>query len=100
MPKSVKVTPELTRKTAALARLELSDDEVKRFTSQLGRILGYVEQISGVEGKEVAPMTHPLELELTLREDEVREFASDGRPGFLDGAPELTEDGYRVPSIL
>jgi aspartyl-tRNA(Asn)/glutamyl-tRNA(Gln) amidotransferase subunit C len=80
----------LTRKVADLARLELSDSEVKLFTSQLGDILRYVEKLGEARVDGVDPLTHPTaaEHETPLREDEARPLEP-----WVDG-------GYRVPPIL
>lgn len=45
-------------KLAALARLELSEDEKQRFAEQLSSILDYVEQLDEVETKHVGLGTH------------------------------------------
>ena len=44
-----KLTKEDVLKLAALARISLSDDEVEKFATELNAILGYVEQLSGVD---------------------------------------------------
>lgn len=100
------VNESLTRKIADLARLELSDEEVKTFTSQLGQILGYVEQLGQVNVKtaqgEIEPLTHPLDLPTLFREDQVVPSLRDeqGRPKILSAAPESIEGGFKVPPIL
>jgi aspartyl/glutamyl-tRNA(Asn/Gln) amidotransferase C subunit len=42
------LSEDATRKVAELARLSLSETEVKEFTAQLGKILGHVEKLSEV----------------------------------------------------
>lgn len=99
------VTEELTRKVAHLSRLELSDSEVKQFTQQLGDILKYVDQLSEVDVQGVEPLSNPLEMQLSLREDELREntqecLDEEGKPKILKSAPDALYDGFRVPPIL
>ena len=57
---------------AELARLELSEDEMKTFQPQLEDIVGYVEKISEVDVEGVPPMMHGREIVNAFREDEVR----------------------------
>ena len=102
----IEVNEELTRKVANLARLDLTDDEVKKFTSQLHDVLGYIDQLTQVDVStpqgQIEPMTHPLELETLFREDEPRLFGKDeeGTLKILKSAPEVMYDGYKVPPIL
>ncbi len=92
----------LTRQVAHLARLELSDQEVKTFTQQLKQVLEYVDQLQKVDVQGVEMMTHPLSLETPMREDEVRPSPVDdeGKPKVLKSAPDVLYDGFKVPPIL
>ncbi len=47
---------------AKLARLELADDEVERFTEQLSAILEAVDKVSELDLADVEPTAHPLDL--------------------------------------
>jgi aspartyl-tRNA(Asn)/glutamyl-tRNA(Gln) amidotransferase subunit C len=100
------VTHDLTRKVANLARLELTDQEVTTFTSQLSDILSYVGQLQELDVSNVEPLTHPFadggEIRAPLREDIVKPFKTneDGKPKTLDPAPEAYEGGFKVPPIL
>lgn len=106
MEKTVKgpvVTQDLTRQVAHLARLELTDAEVEIFTPQLRDILRYVETLKEIDVSEVEPLTHPLDIsETPMREDAMRYSPknAEGKPKVLDSAPEVFQDGYKVPPIL
>jgi aspartyl-tRNA(Asn)/glutamyl-tRNA(Gln) amidotransferase subunit C len=54
---------------ANLARIELSDKERELFSSQLGSILEYFEQLNQVDVSGVEPMAHAFQVENVLRED-------------------------------
>lgn len=97
----VDVNEALTRKIAELSKLELTPEEVKRYTAQLQEVLGYVEQLSEVD-TQVEPMVHPLSLSTPMREDVVRPSprSSNGSPRTLQPAPEVEEGGFKVPPIL
>jgi aspartyl-tRNA(Asn)/glutamyl-tRNA(Gln) amidotransferase subunit C len=81
---------------ARLARLRLSEDEIPRMSSELSRVLDHIEKISELDLEGVVPTSHVIELENVLRADEPRE--SWPRERVLDGAPDVAEEGFRVPT--
>ena len=81
---------------ARLARLRLSEDEVERMSSELSSILGHIEKIEELDLDDVEPTSHVVEVENVLREDEPR--PSWPRERILEGAPDASDDGFRVPS--
>jgi aspartyl-tRNA(Asn)/glutamyl-tRNA(Gln) amidotransferase subunit C len=54
---------------ANLARIELTDEERERFSSQLGGILEYFDQLNQVDVDGVEPMAHAFQVENVLRDD-------------------------------
>jgi aspartyl-tRNA(Asn)/glutamyl-tRNA(Gln) amidotransferase subunit C len=98
----VQVNEALTRHVAHLARLALSDQEVKLFTAQLKEILDYVELLQDVDVEGIEPLFHPIDLELPLREDHVdsRIESGDGKNSILNSTPHVLNDGFKVPPIL
>lgn len=92
------LTPEQVRKVANLARLQLSDADVSRFTQQLGQVLGYVEMLSELDTEGVAPLAHPLEIENVLREDVPT--PSLPREAALSNAPKSDGRCFIVPQII
>lgn len=101
-PEVPQVTEGMTRQMAELARLELTDAEVKIFTTQLQDVLNYVGALKSVDVSGVEPMRHPFEVKTPMREDRVVPPPRDaeGRPKVLDSAPDVLNDGYKVPPIL
>ncbi|SEH14935.1 Asp-tRNA(Asn)/Glu-tRNA(Gln) amidotransferase subunit GatC [Thermoleophilum album] len=81
---------------ARLARLRLSDEEVERFTRELGTILEHVERIQQLDLEEVPPTSHVVALENVLRPDEPGPCLE--REVVLAQAPDAAEGGFRVPS--
>ena len=81
---------------ARLARLRLTDDEVERMSGELSTILEAIEQIGELDLEGVEPTSHVVDLENVLRPDEPRPCLP--REQALRGAPDATEDGFRVPS--
>jgi aspartyl-tRNA(Asn)/glutamyl-tRNA(Gln) amidotransferase subunit C len=81
---------------ARLARLRLTDEEVERMAAELSTILDHVERINALDLEGVDPTSHVVELENVLRDDEPR--PSWPRERVLDAAPDVAQDGFRVPS--
>jgi aspartyl-tRNA(Asn)/glutamyl-tRNA(Gln) amidotransferase subunit C len=94
----VKITPAEVEHVARLARLTLDADEKARMRSQLDAILGYVEQLRGVDTTGVEPTAHVLPLVNVMREDEVRPCYP--VEAMLQNAPDAHEGQFRVPRIL
>ncbi|MFC1516972.1 Asp-tRNA(Asn)/Glu-tRNA(Gln) amidotransferase subunit GatC [Candidatus Margulisiibacteriota bacterium] len=83
---------------AKLARLELSADEKKKFTSQLGNILDYAEQVKELKTDEIIPTAHAVPMSNVFREDKVVKCKD--KKIFLAQSPDHNEDFYVVPKIL
>jgi aspartyl-tRNA(Asn)/glutamyl-tRNA(Gln) amidotransferase subunit C len=81
---------------ARLARLELTDEEVERMAGELSNILGHIETISELDLDGVAPTSHVIDVGSALRPDEPR--PSLPREVALANAPDVADDGFRVPS--
>jgi aspartyl-tRNA(Asn)/glutamyl-tRNA(Gln) amidotransferase subunit C len=81
---------------ARLARLQLTDDEVRRMAGELSSILGHIETISTLDLTDVEPTSHVVEVPNALRPDVPR--PSLPRDAALAAAPARTDDGFLVPS--
>jgi len=92
------LTREDVEKVALLARLRLSDSEISAMTSQLTRVLGYIEQLSELNTDGVVPMAHAIELTNVLVPD-LPEPSLD-REAALANAPKRDAECYRVPAVL
>ncbi len=83
---------------AALARIDLTDDEVERLAGELGVIADAVAEVSEVVGPDVPATSHPLPLTNVMREDVVEEPLS--VDAALSGAPASEDGQFLVPQIL
>jgi aspartyl-tRNA(Asn)/glutamyl-tRNA(Gln) amidotransferase subunit C len=82
---------------ARLARLELSEDEVERFSTELSKVFEWVETINELgDLEDVEPTSHVVAVENALRADEPRPSLS--QADALSGAPDPAQGGFRVPS--
>jgi len=83
---------------ARLARLDLTEDELVRFTDQLGAVLEHAADVASLDTEGVPPTAHPLDLVNVLRED--RPVPSLDRDEVLAMAPAAEGGRFRVPKIL
>jgi aspartyl-tRNA(Asn)/glutamyl-tRNA(Gln) amidotransferase subunit C len=93
-----RLTRDDVRHVAHLARLELTDDELDRFTVQLASILEHAAQVSALDTAGVEPTAHPFPLVNVLRPDVPR--PSLPRDEVLAAAPAAEDGRFRVPRIL
>jgi len=82
---------------AWLARLELSEEEIEKFTLQLGQILEHASKVKEVDTSKVNPTAHPLPLENVFRED--KKGPSISREEALKNAPRKENGAFLVPKI-
>jgi aspartyl-tRNA(Asn)/glutamyl-tRNA(Gln) amidotransferase subunit C len=91
----------ITRKTvedvAKLARLHLSEEEKTLYTEQLGKILGYFDELASLDTTGIEPMSHALPVINVMREDEIE--APLGHEVLLKTAPAREGAFIRVPKI-
>ena len=80
---------------AALARLDLTEDEVGRLEQQLNAILEAVSKVSELDLEDVPPTSHPLDVVNVFGADEPRPCLS--LEDVFANAPAREGDLFRVP---
>lgn len=84
---------------ARLARLHLSDEEMKFLRTQVPAILAFVEKLNEVKGLEaVEPTSHPFSVSNVFRPDEPR--PSLAIEEFLKRAPQSKGRFFQVPKVI
>ncbi|MGC6458164.1 MAG: Asp-tRNA(Asn)/Glu-tRNA(Gln) amidotransferase subunit GatC [Akkermansiaceae bacterium] len=86
------------RYVANLARINLTEDEVTRFESQLKDIMGHIDKLSEVEIDGIEPSTHAYALANRVRQDEPQESLPTS--GLLQNAPDQANNQLRVPKVV
>jgi len=95
---SKEVDLQLVRHIGKLSRIELSDEEVRVFSRQLGSILEYFDKLQELDTAGVEPMAHAVEIDNVLAEDEpVRSLAPEQA---LANAPQRDGDFFKVPKVI
>jgi len=94
------VNQEEVRHIAKLARLGLTEEEVRKFQKDLAAILDMIEKLKEINVANVEPTTQVTGLENKMRPDESEKKGAEIRKNILANAPE-TKDGYiKVKAIL
>lgn len=93
-----RISLEEVRHVAKLARLALSEEQMRRFTPQLESILEYVAKIGEVDVSGVEAMAHALPLQNVFRED----VAGESLPleEVLKNASATDGPFFKVPKII
>jgi len=86
------------RHVAALARLELSDDEVHSLAKDMNQILGYVAKLNELDTDGVEPTTHVVDMSTPYRDDEVSRTPAP--QDAMANAPKAENNYFVVPSII
>ncbi|HEY1064328.1 MAG TPA: Asp-tRNA(Asn)/Glu-tRNA(Gln) amidotransferase subunit GatC [Candidatus Saccharimonadales bacterium] len=86
-------------KLAALARLDLSDDEIVEYSQELTAILQYVEQLQSVDVTGLQPTNQVTGLTNVTREDEIVEYGYDARD-LLKNVPSVENDQIKVKRMI
>ena len=94
----MRLTPEEVEHVALLARLRLTGEERKRFTTQLNSILEHFEQLQQIDTSGVPPMSHAVPMSNVLRDDEPAPSLAPEEA--LQNAPDQDRDCFRVPRVI
>ena len=90
------------QKIAALAHLEITDEELRTLAPQVASIVAYVEQLNELDTSEVEPALGGLTPEgartAAVREDAAR--PSLGQRLALEQAPAPSHGHFRVPKVI
>ena len=98
------ITSEQITHLARLARLGTDAAEAEFYAGQLSRILELVEQMNRIDTGDIAPMSHPNEAALRLRDDHADGLeGADGkarREEYQRIAPATEQGLYLTPRVV
>lgn len=92
------ITPDVVRHLAGLARIALTDEEIRTLTPQLDVIVESVAKVREVATSDVPATSHPIPLSNVFRPDVPGETLTPQEA--LAGAPEHDGSRFRVSAIL
>lgn len=92
------VDADTVRRIAHLARIAVAEEEVEHLRGEINAILAFVEQLSEVDVKGVAPMTSVTPMEMKKRPDVVTDGGD--AAAVLANAPSRIGDYFAVPKVV
>lgn len=87
------ITKEQVQHIAKLARIELADEELKKFQKDLSEILQYFDTLESAQTSGVELVTHSIPLQNVMREDVPQKQSLEVIQKLIEMAPE-TERGF------
>ena len=84
---------------AQLSSLQLSNAEIDELQTDIGNILGYVEQLGKLDTGNVEPTYQVTGLQNVWRDDTVIDYGV-SRQDLLTRAPESADNQVKVPKVL
>ncbi len=85
-------------KIANLANLEILREDEDAYVHDLTKILQLIKQMQNIDTDGVLPMSHPQDIELRLRDDEITE--PNQRFELQQMAPNASAGLYLVPKVI
>jgi len=92
------ITKETVEYVTHLARIELEPKELEKLSRQLQGIVEFIDKLSGLNIKDVLPMSHALPINNVLRDDLPRESLPVQKA--LLNAPAKEGSFFVVPKII
>ena len=92
------ITDETIEYVAALAKLDLTDEEKERAKKDMGDMLDYIDKLNEMDTSGVEPMSHVFPVNNVFREDVVTN--GDGSKDTLANAPVMKDGGFKVPKTI
>jgi len=92
------ISSEEVKYVAHLARVKLTDKEIKVFAGQLEAILEFIDKLKKLNTNDVLPLSHILPLKNVFRQDQVK--MSLNTNDVLKNAPEKEGDFFKVPKVI
>ena len=93
------IDEKITLKIASLAKIELTDQEIKEYSKDLTNILKWMEELKEVDVSNVQPITSVTKNELYEREDVTYKNTVEQEKILLN-APEKVGEYFTVPKVI
>jgi len=93
-----KITTDEVKHIAKLSKLNISDDELEYYASEMSKMINYFTILSKVDTSKVEPMTHVSDIKNVTRDDKEKQSlkASDA----IKNCPETFGRFIKIPKIL
>lgn len=95
-----KLTRDDVLHVSKLAKLNLSEEEIKKYLKQLSKIVDYIGQLEEVNTSDVEPTSQTTGLTNVYRTDEIKEEDCLSQEEALSGTKKTHNGYFVVPGIL
>ena len=86
------------KKVAKLSRIRVDDNQLKQYTNDIQKVLGFMEQLNELNTDNIEPMANPLDGIQVLRNDEIKDG---GYPEIIvNNATDDTMNFFSVPKVV
>ena len=92
------IDTEFIKRVASNARLELSDDEIKRFIPQFREIIESFSKLDEVDVSKTGLSVHPIKIEPIMRDDKPRPCLTQEQA--LSNTKQKKDDYFRGPKAI
>jgi aspartyl-tRNA(Asn)/glutamyl-tRNA(Gln) amidotransferase subunit C len=92
------INEDTVKYVAHLARIDLSPKELEKLSHELKEILEFIDRLTKVDIKDIAPTSHILPVNNVLREDNPAASLPSDRA--LDNAPKRQGSFFSVPKVI
>ncbi len=93
-----KLTKEEVLHVADLGKLELSEDDIERFSYQLKELFNEIDKVNEIDVKVSEGIFSPLDIESDMFDDDYTTFENPNR--LVDNAPEKLENFVEVAGVF
>lgn len=94
----MKITKEMVKYVADLARLDFTDEECENLGAKMEAVISYIDKLNELNTENVEPTAHVLSRNNVFREDVVEK--SFDREEILRNAPSHENGCFKVPKVV
>jgi aspartyl-tRNA(Asn)/glutamyl-tRNA(Gln) amidotransferase subunit C len=88
------------KKIVNLARIEISEEEAEKYSTELSDILGFVEKLNEADTDGVEPIAHITGAKNVTREDKAVEYSDETKENIINNFPEKKGRFDKVKAVF
>jgi len=88
------------QKIASLSRIEISEEEAGKYSTELSDILGFVEKLNEADTEGVEPIAHITGAKNVVRDDKIVEYNDDTKNNIINNFPEKKDRFNKVKAVF
>lgn len=96
----MEITKDTIKHVATLSRLAFNEEELDKFTDQMGSIINMADQLSEVDTEGVDETVQVVDRDTVFREDKPEHWQGQTRETLMASVPEKANGYIKVPVII